>query len=588
MRKHNLILIPIPSIPPILLNISLIVTSVMGLLASASPAAAAPPSATGTWWGDYFDNATLSGSPVMSRTDEAVKFGWGDSSPAPGLPADNFSVRWVRDEWFAGGTYRFEIYSDDGVRLWVGDQLVVDEWHDRWATPLIIDRYIPVGTYRVRVEYFEHTGDATISVAWNRLIGGATWRAEYYDNRDVKGWPVLVRNDRAIDFDWGYGSPDPAVPADYFSVRWTRAVSFEAGTYRFLTATDDGVRVWVDGKLVVDAWVDQKLLNTHTGDVYLAAGSHTVIVEFYEHGGEASAHVWWEVLGSYPTWHGEYFDNREFIGGPVLVRGDAGINFDWGIGPPVTWMPDDHFAIRWTRTVNFTPGYYRFVIQADDGVKVWIDQNILIDKWQNMDYELHYVDGTYLQGQHTIRVEYYEHTGSARVRFWWEVGTNDNAPPSFTPIEGTISPPLVGEGGPTTAPAAPLVEEIGEAEDPWEAAYFANTDLSGEPVLTRIETTLDHNWGWGSPGAGVPKDHFSARWTQSIPFRAGTYRFTTYTDDGVRLWVDGRLVIDAWRPMRGYRSATVQLSEGTHNVRMEYVEYTQVALARLAWQRISR
>jgi hypothetical protein len=86
----------------------------------------------------------------------------------------------------------------------------------------------------------------------------------------------------------------------------------------------------------------------------------------------------------------------------------------------------------------------------------------------------------------------------------------------------------------------------------------------------------------------VPKDHFSARWTQPLYFRGGVYRFTTYTDDGVRLWVDGKLLIDSWRPMRGYHSATVRLSAGTHDVKMEYYERTGVALARLTWRCISR
>jgi hypothetical protein len=272
----------------------------------------------------------------------------------------------------------------------------------------------------------------------------------------------------------------------------------------------------------------------------------------------------------FTDWHGEYFDNRDMVGGPMLERNDAEINFDWGVGPPVGWMPDDNFSVRWTRTVNFAPGYYRFAVQADDGVRLWIDHSILIDKWQDMDYELHYVDGTYLQGQHTIRLEYYERAGNARVRCWWETGTYDNEPPSYVP------------GAPGAAPAAP-----GEEDDPWETSYFANDNLGGDPVLTRIETSLDHNWGWGSPGDGVPKDHFSVRWTQPLYFRAGTYRFTTYTDDGVRLWVDGRLLIDSWRPMRGYRSATLWLSEGVHDVRMEYYERSGVALARLTWQRVS-
>jgi hypothetical protein len=559
MKKRSLIR---PAIP-------LFVLTLIGLLAGGRPATAAPSPASGAWWGDYFANPHLSGAPAKSRYDDAINFNWGSGSPVSELPSDNFSVRWVRDEWFAGGTYRFKILSDDGVRLWVGDRLVVDEWRDRWATPLILDRYIPAGTHRVRVEYYDHTGDAIISIGWSRLAGGAAWYGEYFDNRELEGSPVLVRGDRAIDFDWGSGSPDPAVPADNFSVRWTRTLGFTAGTYRFLTSTDDGMRLWVDNALVVDAWVDQKLPKTHTGETYVAAGEHTVTVEYYEHGGEAAAHAWWELREPFAAWRGEYFDNRDLVGGPALERDDAEINFDWGVGPPVEWMPDDQFSIRWTRTVNFAPGYYRFVVRADDGARLWIDQSILIDKWQDMDYELHYVDGTYLEGPHTIRLEYYEHTGHARVRFWWESGTDDNAPPSFVAAASAAAGPQ-------------------EADDPWAASYFANIGLNGRPVLTRIETALDHNWGWGSPGSGVPRDHFSARWTQPLYFRGGMYRFTTYTDDGVRLWVDGRPLIDAWRPMRGYRSATVRLSEGTHDVRVEYFERTGVALARLTWRWLSR
>ena len=555
------------------------VLTLIAILVGSGAAGAAPASASGKWWGDYFANPTLSGAPALSRYDDAINFDWKDGQPASEIPKDNFSARWVRDEWFAGGTYRFEVLSDDGVRMWVGDQLLIDEWRDRWADPIFVDQYIPAGTYRVRVEYYERTAEATISVSWHRLASGAGWRGEYFNNKHLEGWRALVRDDRAIDFDWGYGSPDPAVDPDNFSVRWKHTLGFEAGTYRFLASTDDGVRVWVDGTRVIDAWEDQKLPNTYTGDLALAAGQHEIVVEYYEHGGEASAHVWWKPLGSYAAWHGEYFAHRDFIGGPALVRGESDVNFDWGTEPVVEWMPDDNFSARWTRTVDFSPGYYRFAVLADDGARVWVDERILIDQWRDMDYELHYVDGTYLEGPHTIRVEYYEHTGGARVRFWWEPGTNDNAPPSSIPTTAAVG----------AAPAAPAAAPAADpADDPWAASYFANTDLSGTPALTRIETSLNHNWGFGSPGAGVPKDDFSARWTQPLYFQSGIYRFTTYTDDGVRLWVDGRLLIDSWRPMRGYRSAAVRLSEGTHDVRMEYYERSGVALARLTWQRVSR
>jgi hypothetical protein len=120
----------------IILTVSFLVLTLIGPFLSSRPATAASP---GDWWGDYFSNPDLSGAPAMSRYDETINFSWGGGSPASGLPADNFSVRWVCDEWFAGGTYRFQVLSDDGVRVWVGDQLVVDEWRDRQATPLFVD-----------------------------------------------------------------------------------------------------------------------------------------------------------------------------------------------------------------------------------------------------------------------------------------------------------------------------------------------------------------------------------------------------------------------------------------------------------------
>jgi hypothetical protein len=522
----------------------------------ASTASAAP----GPWWADYFANPNLEGAPVHSGHDSVISFDWGTGKPHRDLPEDRFSVRWTRDEWFAGGTYRFSARSDDGIRIWVGDELIVDEWRVQPATWFFVDRYIPEGVYTVVVEYFEDVGSAKVQVDWNRVVGGATWRAEYFDNQDLEGRAALNRNDEAIDFDWEDGSPDPAVPADHFSVRWTRTLGFTAGTYRFLASCDDGVRIYVDGVEVVDHWEKQRLPNTRTGEIVLGEGQHTVVVEYFEEGGGAAAHVWWERRDAVAGWRGLYFDNTDFVGGPALTRDDAEINFDWGVGPPVDWMPDDNFAVRWTRTVTFEPGYYIFWVESDDGMRFWLDGGLLMDKWRPMDGERHYLDGTYLEGPHELKVEYYEQTGNARIHFWWGHSTAWGVMPQ------------------AESPRA----------DPWQLELYANPDLEGAPALTRVDTALDYNWGLESPAAGLPADDFSARWTQPLYFTSGNYLFTTVTDDGVRLWIDGRLLIDAWRPMRGARSAAVSLEQGTHEVRMEYFERGGAATARLTWQRIGQ
>ena len=525
------------------------------LLLAPTPIAFATP---GDWWADYFPNPNLEGTPVLSRPDAAIDFDWGGGSPDPAIPADGFSVRWTREEWFGGGTYRFLARTDDGVRIWVGGELVLDEWHDRQADWVTADRYIPAGVTTVVVEYYEHGGGAIAYVSWERLTGGATWRAAYFDNKELSGDPVLLRDDPAIDFDWSTASPDPAVPADNFSVRWTRTLGFTAGTYRFLASCDDGVHIYVDGQTVVSAWQTQQLPNTHSGEVQLDEGQHTIVVTYFEQGGEASAHVWWERRDAVSGWEGLYYDNPDLVGGPALVRDDAEINFDWGGGPPVDWMPDDNFSVQWSRTVDFAPGYYIFKVQADDGMQFWLDGELLMDKWHLMQGELHYRDGVYLEGLHQLVVKYFEQNGGARIHFWWEASTADGVMPRYD--------------DPTM--------------DPWHAEFFTNPNLEGAPALRRIDPALDYDWGLSAPAWAIPADNFSARWTQTLLFDAGVYRFTAAADDGIRLWVDGRLLIDAWQATPGTHSAATWLAAGGHRLQVEYFDQSGNAMAHLTWERV--
>jgi hypothetical protein len=104
-------------------------------------------------------------------------------------------------------------------------------------------------------------------------------------------------------------------------------------------------------------------------------------------------------------------------------------------------------------------------------------------------------------------------------------------------------------------------------------------------VLTRRDEGIAFDWGYGSPADVVNRDYFSVRWDGAFWFEAGRYTFRTFSDDGVRVYVDGRLVINSWYAMRGYRSATVNLAQGTHRVRVEYFERTGRAQVRASWTR---
>ncbi|HRW08450.1 MAG TPA: LysM peptidoglycan-binding domain-containing protein [Caldilineaceae bacterium] len=121
------------------------------------------------------------------------------------------------------------------------------------------------------------------------------WTGTYFNNKYFEGSPVLVRQDGAVNFDWGGGGPGNGVPDDRFSVIWERSTYVKAGTYRFYAMSDDGVRVFVDGHLIIDQW-NEHPTQSYFGDIYLGEGQHSLRVEYYEEGGVANIRVWWDRL----------------------------------------------------------------------------------------------------------------------------------------------------------------------------------------------------------------------------------------------------------------------------------------------------
>ncbi|HUA66664.1 MAG TPA: TIM-barrel domain-containing protein [Alphaproteobacteria bacterium] len=107
------------------------------------------------------------------------------------------------------------------------------------------------------------------------------------------------------------------------------------------------------------------------------------------------------------------------------------------------------------------------------------------------------------------------------------------------------------------------------------AEYFANDNLAGAPTVTRVDKNIDFVWSGTSPSSQIPGEHFSARWTGTIEVPANVTNdviLSTIEDDGVRVWVDGKLVIDAWGPHDSTpTAASLPLTAGApHNLRIEY------------------
>lgn len=130
------------------------------------------------------------------------------------------------------------------------------------------------------------------------VVGG--WEGTYYNNDSLLGQPALLRMDADLNFDWGANAPAEGIGADRFSARWTKSLTFKSGGYRFRVRADDGVRLWVDGDLLIDEWHDSSA-TTYEREVYLAAGQHTVRVDYYEAEGEALIQVRWDAVTEFRT-----------------------------------------------------------------------------------------------------------------------------------------------------------------------------------------------------------------------------------------------------------------------------------------------
>jgi hypothetical protein len=293
----------------------------------------------------------------------------------------------------------------------------------------------------------------------------AAWRAVYYNNMVLAGQPVFFRNEPEINHNWGLGSPDPAVNRDYFSARWTRIFDLPAGTYRFSVTGDDGVRVFLNDELILNGWWAHGV-RTFTVDRPVAAGHHEIRVEYFERTGAAVVRFHFEPrfgtggpvpgptvtptpvpsTGSGPsapaphnppppppipfftaqggeadaTWRAEYYANRNLTGEPTLVRQDDAIDFHWGTGSPADEIPADNFSVRWARKMHFGGGYWRFTATTDDGVRLYINNQVVLDKWQLQGGVSHEVVVQLQEGVHLIRMEYFEQEREALARLAWE------------------------------------------------------------------------------------------------------------------------------------------------------------------------
>ena len=251
----------------------------------------------------YFHNPDLSGLAV-ERT-EAVDFYWRTGSPAPGVDGNSFSARWIGQvEALYSETYAFRTVADDGVRLWVDGQLLVDDWTSDGVTTHDGTIALAAGKkYDIRLEYYDDVGSAEVSLQWasnsqsleaipaaQLYASPSGLSARYLDDQSNSSTQIVS----VVDFNWGPDGPVARSSGDNFQATYTGFLKADySEQYTFVVDSAGLTRLWIDDELIIDNWTEHAA-TTDAGTVALESGKwYDVRLEFQDQQGDAEVSLGW-------------------------------------------------------------------------------------------------------------------------------------------------------------------------------------------------------------------------------------------------------------------------------------------------------
>lgn len=201
---------------------------------------------------------------------------------------------------------------DDGIRIWIDGQVVLDALDFVGRQTPSVDVPLTQGTHEIRVDYVEQTQLAFIKLNISRVgslppqppppsppgagFNNGPWTVEFFANTNFAGAAASRTVVCCLRFDWNGAPPAPGVPGTFFSARFSQMRYFPSGVYQLVARVDDGIRIYLDGNLIMNEFREQSA-RTFTANVNLGAGNHSLVVEYVQYGGASNVSLYWDFLG---------------------------------------------------------------------------------------------------------------------------------------------------------------------------------------------------------------------------------------------------------------------------------------------------
>jgi|GEM_PF-6797858 len=500
---------------------------------------------TDKWHVQYWNNRGFSGEAVWSETLEPGELIFGAGSGAPlgsrGIPEDNFSARWVTTSYFEGGLYDFISQADDGVRVYVDGKLIIDKWSDSPFETENKHLEVEQGYHEVRVDYYEHLGGAANHLRWEQINSLDEWNGEIYRGKDLVADNFVKfgsQGSGALDLNWGRGGPlsannvyikdrgDIDVPTQNQEMRGTGDFNNDGHTDIVWQGVNGATQVWLMNNNRV---VEKADLDFFTSDLQVRAAG--------DFNNDGRVDLLWQDLRT-NMMHIGLMDDLTFVSTTAL----RAVGSEWQVGGAGDFNSDGHADILWR---NDNSAVHLWTVKDGQRIAGFNLESPALD-WQ-------------LEGVGDLNDD-----GHADIVWRHDSGAVHSWLMNDLKIVGRID---------YEAPTSD-----------WKILGIGDIDNEGySDILWMNDNGISHTWL-----LDVTNDNFSDRWTTTQYFeQAGVYEFTSLADDGVRIWIDGKLAIDRWEDQSSISNTfLVSLSEGHHLIQVEHFENLGAAVNKLDWSKL--